>query len=103
MPPYESIFKVIEPGRDSEKVKKRSMESTVLNVYYVIYSRITAAFFYGDFVSVARQPSGKQIFHELARSTATGLHLYMCSLLVLKSVHYPKTIVFPPNSVHHHI
>ena len=37
-PPYESIFKVIEPGRYSEKVQKRSMESTVLNVHYVIYS-----------------------------------------------------------------
>ncbi len=35
---YESIFKVIEPGRYSEKVQKRSMESTILNVHYVIYS-----------------------------------------------------------------
>ena len=35
---YAAIFKVIEPGRDSEKVQKRSMESTVLNVHYVIYS-----------------------------------------------------------------
>ena len=29
---------MIEPERYSEKVQKRSMESTVLNVHYVIYS-----------------------------------------------------------------
>ena len=36
--PYESIFQLIEPGCDGETVKTMSMESTVLNIHYVIHS-----------------------------------------------------------------
>jgi len=37
MPPCEPVFQVIESGRDGENVEKLSMETTVLNVHYVIH------------------------------------------------------------------
>ena len=36
MPPCEPVFQVIESGRDGENLEKLSMETTVLNVHYVI-------------------------------------------------------------------
>jgi len=37
MPPCEPVFQVIESGRDGENLEKLSMETTVLNVHYVIH------------------------------------------------------------------
>jgi len=37
MPPCEPVFQVIESGRDGENFEKLSMETTVLNVHYVIH------------------------------------------------------------------
>ena len=37
MPPCEPVFQVIELGRDGENLEKLSMETTVLNVHYVIH------------------------------------------------------------------
>jgi len=36
MPPCEPVFQVIELGCDSENLEKLSMETTVLNVHYVM-------------------------------------------------------------------
>jgi len=37
MPPCKPVFQVIESGRDGENLGKLSMETTVLNVHYVIH------------------------------------------------------------------
>jgi len=37
MPPCEPLFQVIESGRDGENLEKLSMETTVLNVHYVMH------------------------------------------------------------------
>jgi len=37
MPPCEPVFQVIESGCDGENLEKLSMETTVLNVHYVIH------------------------------------------------------------------
>ena len=37
MPPCEPEFQVIELGCDGENLEKLSMETTVLNMYYVIH------------------------------------------------------------------
>jgi len=37
MPPCEPVFQVIELGRDGENLEKLSMETTVLNMRYVIH------------------------------------------------------------------
>ena len=37
MPPCEAVFQVIESGRDGENLEKLSMETTVLNVRYVMH------------------------------------------------------------------
>ena len=36
MPPCETVFQLIESGCSGEKLEKLSMESTVLNMHYVI-------------------------------------------------------------------
>ena len=38
MPPCEPVFQVIKLGRDGENLEKLSMETTVLNVHYVIHN-----------------------------------------------------------------
>jgi len=38
MPPCEPVFQVIESGRDGGNLEKLSMETTVLNVHYVIHN-----------------------------------------------------------------
>ena len=40
MPPCEPVFQVIESGCDGEYLEKLSMETTVLNVHYVIHIRL---------------------------------------------------------------
>ena len=37
VPPCEPLFQVMESGRDGENLEKLSMETTVLNVHYVIH------------------------------------------------------------------
>ena len=37
MPPCEPVFQVIESGLDGENLENLSMETTVLNVHYVIH------------------------------------------------------------------
>ena len=37
MPPCEPVFQVIESGCDGENLEKLSMETTVLNVHYVMH------------------------------------------------------------------
>ena len=37
MPPCEPVFQVIQSGHDGENLEKLSMETTVLNVHYVIH------------------------------------------------------------------
>jgi len=37
MPPCEPVFQVIESGRNGENLEKLSMETTVLNVHYLIH------------------------------------------------------------------
>ena len=37
IPPCEPVFQVIESGRDGENLEKLSIETTVLNVHYVIH------------------------------------------------------------------
>ena len=36
---YDTVFDVIQSGLDGENLEKLSMESTVLNVYYIIHTR----------------------------------------------------------------
>jgi len=36
-PPLNSVFQVIEEGRDGENLEKLSIETTVLNIHYVIH------------------------------------------------------------------
>jgi len=37
MPPCKPVFQVIESRRDGENLEKLSMETTVLNVHYVMH------------------------------------------------------------------
>jgi len=37
MPPCEPVFQEIESGRDGENLEKLFMETTLLNVHYVIH------------------------------------------------------------------
>ena len=37
MPPCEPVFQVIESGLDGENLEKLSVETTVLNLHYVIH------------------------------------------------------------------
>jgi len=37
MPPCEPVFQAIELGRNGENLEKLSIETTVLNVHYVIH------------------------------------------------------------------
>ena len=37
MPPCEPVFQVIDLGTDGENLEKLSMETTVLNMHYIIH------------------------------------------------------------------